>query len=366
MKINYNMSAIIANNALTNSDNALASSLERLSSGFKINHAKDNAAGLAIAKRMHTQIEGLKIASSNAGNGISVIETAEGALSEIQDMLQRMNELAVKAANGTSKEEDKVAIQKEVEQLGKEIERVAADTEFNGQTLLDGNFDLRGYTSNIGVKVAAYSDEVRPQTYGITVAKVPVYDALGNVTTPPEVTLGANFPPGATVQYQGDEVTVKADKGFELKFQVKGNAALGPTTIDITGMGALDVQIGANEGQELALRIPKISLKTLDIDKINLANGKDAAASLEHIANGIAYVSATRSRLGAYQNRLEHTTSSLDITAENMTAAYSRIMDTDMAAEMTEYTKYQIMTQAGTSMLAQANERPQKALQLLQ
>lgn len=380
MQINFNLAAIIANNALNNSDNRLSAALERLSTGLRINHAKDDASGLAIAKRMNAQIEGLNIASTNANTGVAIIETAEGALTEIHAMLQRMNELAVKSSNGTYLSTDRLAIQNEINQLTKEIVRISEDTEFNGQSLLNGYFDVKGYSSDAGLNVDTYSDETTAKDYKLTVLSTATYDANGVLTADAEVELGSEFPAGSKVKYNGNEVTVSGPNSFEIKFHVDNSVTTGvgtipgppiqpatnPITLDITGIGPMQIQIGANEGQELGIRIPKISLKTLDIDNLDLTTENKSSDSMERISNGIAYVSQVRARLGAYQNRLEHTASSLDITSENMTSAYSRIMDVDMATEMTEYTKYQIMSQAGISMLAQANERPQKILQMLQ
>ena len=367
MKINFNMSAIIANNALTNSDNKLSDSLEKLSSGFKINHAKDNAAGLAISKRMNLQIKGLTNAASIASNGISVIETAEGALSEVHSMIQRMKELAVQSSNGTCTSADRSAIQSEVIQLKEEIHRLAEDTEYNGQSLLNGSFDLKGYSNNEYVKVKYYSDETPVSKYGITVNTPATYDVDGNVLTDAGITLGTGFPTGSSIEAEGTKVKITADNGFEINIDIDKNMVTpAPVILDITGIGAMTMQIGANEGQELNIRIPTISLENMDIEDTDLSTQEGALKALDDIDNATAFVSKTRSRLGAYQNRLEHTISSLNISGENMTSAYSRIMDVDMATEMTEYTKYQIMSQAGTSMLAQANERPQKVLQLLE
>lgn len=367
MKINFNMSAIIANNALTNSDNKLSDSLEKLSSGFKINHAKDNAAGLAISKRMNLQIKGLSNAASIASNGISVIETAEGALSEVHSMIQRMKELAVQSSNGTCTSADRSAIQSEITQLKQEIERLAEDTEYNGQNLLDGSFDLKGYSDNTNVSVKYYSDETPAGKYNVTVTALATFDIDGNILTNATVNAGPEFPAGNTIKAEGNTVNITAADGFEISIAIDPAIAIGTTVeLDITGFGAMTMQIGANEDQELDIRIPAITLENLDIDDTDLSTQDGARDALDDIENATAYVSKVRSRLGAYQNRLEHTISSLDISGENMTSAYSRIMDVDMASEMTEYTKYQIMSQAGTSMLAQANERPQKVLQLLE
>ena len=183
MKINYNMSAIIANDKLAKTDTALSTSIEKLSSGYKINHAKDSPSGVAIAKKMHDQIRGLNRAAQNASDGISVIETAEGTLSEVQDMLQRMNELAIKGSTGTLSDSDRQTLQDEVDQLRDEIDRIAGSTEFNGNVLLDGTFDLKGYTSNPDVKVESYSDQAKIGNYyieGITVKEIEKVDADGN------------------------------------------------------------------------------------------------------------------------------------------------------------------------------------------
>lgn len=168
MRINYNVSAMLANNKLANNDNLLSKSLERLSSGLKVNSAKDNPAGLAMAKRMNAQIEGLSVANQSAGDGVSIIETADGAMSEISEILQRMNELAVKAANGPNSDKDRSVIQDEVKQLTEEITRIAEATEFNGQKLLNGEFSLKGYVQgNLDVKVSSYSTEVTAKIYNI-------------------------------------------------------------------------------------------------------------------------------------------------------------------------------------------------------
>lgn len=381
MKIHYNSSAIIANNALTNSDKRLSVSMERLSSGYKINKSKDNPAGMAISHKMRAQIKGLDTAGNTANDGISVVETAEGALAEIHDMVQRMNELAIKGANGTVADEDRDTIQAEITQLQNEISRIAGQTEFNGNSLLDGTFDLKGYTSDPGVKVFSYSDEVMVGDYKIDSIAFE-FDADGNLTDNITVTTGTvtdtgenvprDFPPAADLKtsVDGDIITLTGSNGFEMQIQITdrtpGQKTITDIDLDITGMGAMHMQIGANEGQELPIRIPTVSLKTLGLDALDFTTEAGCQAAIDRASEAVSRVSAIRSRLGAYQNRLEHTVASLDNTSENMTAAYSRIMDTDMAEEMTEYSKLQVLTQAGTSMLAQANERPAQVLQLLQ
>ena len=398
MRINYNVSAMITNNNLANNDSAVAKSLQRLSSGLKINSAKDNPAGLAMAKRMNAQLMGLSMANQNASDGVSIIETADGAMSEISEMLQRMNELAVKAANGVESDSDRDVIQKEVSQLTEEISRVAEATEFNGQKLLNGEFSFRGYidskvttaaASNIDIKVASYSSEVAQKIYTIDemkISKDPVTEKYKVEFTPPTALKDGGFPEGATASIKDDLVTITASNGFEMTLDLtrcdienKAPLTVKDLKIDATGIGAMRLQVGANEGQVLEINIPKISLREMGLEtvKIKDKNGQEiwtldvgteekATEAIDRVEGAIQFISGIRGQLGAYQNRLESTINSLDITSENMTGAYSRIMDVDMAEEMTNYTTAQVMTQAATSMLAQANERPSQVLQLLQ
>lgn len=392
MRINYNASAMRANNALNRSDSRLSKSLERLSSGLKITQAKDSPAGYAIGRRMNAQIEGLSVASKDANNGISIIETADGALTEVHEMLQRMNELAIKGATGTLTTVDRATLQEEMKQLKKEVTRIAKDTEFNGQTILDGSFDLKGYTNNENVKMDYYSDDVYMKQYQIDKLTV-VYKADGSIdmdATKANCTLGTTgdsaFPKDAEItDVKDDKIIITGGQDFEIRLKItepspildaNGNITgyqsailatpAAPLKLDATGIGAMDTQVGANEGQQLAIRIPTISLDRLGIEKTDLSTQDSSNEAIEEIKGAILYVSDARSKLGAYQNRLEHTVSNLDITSENMTASYSRIMDVDMAEEMTSYTTEQVISQAATSMLAQANERPSQVLQLLQ
>ena len=366
MKINYNVSAMIANNALNRSDNMLSTSLEKLSTGYKINHAKENASGLAMAKRMNAQIRSLDTATQNSNDGISAIGIAEGALQEVHDMIQRMSELATKAATGTMTDEDRIAIDNEINQLKDEIVRVSDSTMYNGEVLLNGNFDLRGYTDNENVKVITYGDYVKSGDYEIT-ALTATFDSKGNIDKDSlSVTLGAGFPSDVEVTSSGDSVFIKNDNGFEMELQIKQPVSGESVALDITGLGAMGVQIGTNEGQVLDVRIPTLNLRSLGIDKVDCKTQENAEEFMERVKGALQYVSNARSTLGAYENRLDHTVKTLDLSAENMTAAYSRIMDTDMAKEMSEYSKNQVLVQAGTSMLAQANERPAQVLQLLQ
>lgn len=370
MRINYNVSAMIANNSLFNSENSLAASLERLSSGLKINSAKDNPAGLAMAQRMNAQIEGLSVATDNTKTGINVIETADGAMEEIHSMLQRMNEIAVKAETGTWTDDDREIMDSELHQIKLEIQRIVDDTQFNGQQLLDGTFDLKAYTTENAIKVSSCSDGVDSKIYTIDSITVTQVDGVNTVDLLTGVTLGDGFPADAKVSScVNGVVTITASGGFEMKIDVSG-ATDGTTytdmDIDATGIGAMRMQIGANEGQIIGMVIPDISLDKLGIKTMSVLTADSAGEANQLISDAMKIVSNVRSKLGAYQNRLESTVKSNDVTSENMTESYSLIMDVDMALEMTNYSTLQVLTQAGTAMVAQANERPSQVLQLLQ
>lgn len=392
MKINFNMSAIFANDNLAKSDNALSTSIEKLSSGYKINHAKDNPSGVAISKRMHAQIRGLSAATQNASDGISVIETAEGTMTEIHDMLQRLSELSIKAANSTMSDKDRVSVQEEVDKLQQEIDRITSSTEFNGNVLLDGTFDVKGFVekstksttfNTSAVKVESYAQEAKTGIYELKletdvdangdayIKSITISTAGGQTKVHGrDVDLRTVGNQKMEVGEDGHTVKITADNNFSLTLDIDlkklTNPATGTFNVDLTGIGPMTTQIGANEGQTLDILIPKVSNKTLGIADLDVSTMSTATASIDRVSRAIDNLSSIRSKLGAYQNRLEHSISSLDITEENMTAAYSRIIDVDMAEEMTEYTKNQVLSQAGISVLAQANERPSQILQLLQ
>ena len=394
MKVNYNVSAMIANNALQRNDTLLSESLARLSSGLKIVNAKDNPSGLAMARRMNAQIEGLNVADNTSNDAISIVQVADGSLSELHEILQRMSELAIKASNGTLQSEDKKAIQSEINQLKDEIERMADTTQFNGQSILDGSFDLKGYATVGGktdpdIRVVSYSDTMEDGKYTVSginatykeyVTESGVTRREINLTSPESIEVRQK---GSTTSYLSepidttvneDVLTITDSTGKELKIELSKTFS-GEIDLELTGIGAMTMQIGANEGQTIDIRIPEVSLKNLGLSNLDVAySGIDskgnpidgAKEAIDSIKNAISMVSSIRSRLGAYQNRLEHTVSNLEVTVENMTAAYSRIMDVDMAEEMTTYSTQQVLSQAGTSMMAQANERPSQVLQLLQ
>ena len=330
------------------------------------------------------------------------------AMSEISEILQRMNELAVKAANGPNSDKDRSVIQDEVKQLTEEITRIAEATEFNGQKLLNGEFSLKGYVQgNLDVKVSSYSTEVTAKIYNIdqlVIEENPMpTDESDRYRVKVFTPKSGDFPDGVTATMKDNLLSIQGVNGFKMTLDLSRaitnsgfpdtvkeleitevNGASKPLVIDATGIGPMVVQVGANEGQTLEMDIPKISLSEMGLDNffvkdgdgtendgkgvwtLNVSTEQAATEAIERIDGAIQFVSGIRGRLGAYQNRLETTINSLDVTSENVTAAYSRIMDVDMAEEMTNYTTYQVMTQAATSMLAQANERPSSVLQLLQ
>ncbi len=388
MRINYNVSAMLANNTLTNSNNALSKSIQRLSSGLKINNAKDNPAGLAMAKRMNGQIVGTGVAKMNTNDGISVIETADGALNEVHSMLHRMTELATQAINGTNNAEDRKIIQEEIEELKKEIDRISKSSQFNSQYLLDGSFDYKAYTNQGAgnapeLRVSSYNSVVQAGDYKIdSITWAPVGDGSGRseVTA---LSVSGLFP-GSTlddfnVSMVDNYVTLSHKDGFEMTFELDPDLVFADDTspetkggtisnveIECTGIGPMRLQTGSNEGHVVSVEIPAVSLGNLGLGRVSVLDEKYAADALERVKGAVQFVSSVRGKLGAYQNRLESTSDNLGVVEENMTAAYSRIMDVDMAEEMTQYSTQNVIVQAGTSVLAQANERPSMVLQLLQ
>lgn len=572
MRINYNISSIIARNCLNNNDTRLSDSIKRLSSGYKINSAADDAAGLAISLKMSAQLRCLKQANNNANDGVSVVNTADGAMTEMHEILQRMNELAIQAANGTNADSDREQIQLEIDQLVQELDRIAETTQFNAQNLLDGSFAYKGYTNTENVKVMSYSDGVTSGTYMIkgleyyhdedTIKDFDAYikqDANGEVThedrysatsadkirdalvTDAQTNSGLkNFPDGSRVILEDENIVIKGENDFEVKLTLNNRSAVAdsgatttssqryfstdsfrnvtvqspdgtikynisevnfvketdkngtqlagttttinsgatqnpysglsqdfadaftdefgnkaikvtdckfdkttgefsitaaatddptntvtknfkvvienpngwdetksgsyidtlPTTVqsnylnnylythtdttrttytigneaddtnsillDLTGKGAMRLQVGANEGQVIQVEIPALQALYLGVKDLDISTEDKATAAIDIVGDAINQLSSIRAKIGAYANRIEHTIANLDNTEENMTAAYSRIMDVDMATEMTEYSTVQVLVQSSTAMLAQANDRPQSVLQLLQ
>ena len=330
---------------------AQAKSTEKLSSGYKINRAADDAAGLSISEKMRRQIRGLTQASANAQDGISCVQTAEGALNEVQDMLQRMNELAVKGENGTLTSADRSYIQAEVKQLMSEIDRVQSTTTFNEQSLLDGSF------SNKGLQVGAESG----QHIGITISNMSTNELIAKAVND-KVTFGvANI--DSTEKAAGVATgDVSLAGATDPKKYIAGDNYL---TLDmLQKFYAFDI----NDVVDTALTgagTVKVTTTSTTLDTANAPTAADFAALNAFAKHAIKDVSQQRSDLGAIQNRLEHTISNLDNIVENTTSAEAQIRDTDIATEMVRYANNNILQQAGTSMLSQANQSNQLALSLL-
>ena len=474
MQINRNMSAVVANNQLLGIEERLSASIERLSSGLKINRASDNPAGMAISNKMKAQIDALDQAEANAADGISVVQIADGALNEVSSILQRIRELSVQAANGVNSFDDRQSMQDEVAELVKEVDRISADTEYNTKKLLDGSSNVRVYGENgsryqvtdaVDAKIytlnveavaekatvafdyeaptvdgtvsingvgAAVRQDMSKEEYleavrnaareagcsveisadgsqmlvlsnyygyeesisvtvseelavaaGITTHKDCEYvaeDGLyqvnttgvdAKVTIPTQIE-SSGFTTTTTVDCTGNRVVVTDNDGFSIDFLLDedynptADAVNGNFEIDVTDIGSLTIQVGANEYQTMDVRIDEISAYTLYLDSVDVAVENGAERAMETLDDAIAKVSAARSRIGAFQNRLEYAETSLSSSVENITTAYSGILDTDMAEEMTEYTQQNILNQAAISVLSQANELPQQVLSMLQ
>ncbi|MFJ7366206.1 flagellin [Peribacillus frigoritolerans] len=420
MIINHNISALNTHRQLSSATNAQSKSMEKLASGMRINRAGDDAAGLAISEKMRGQIRGLDQASRNSQDAISLIQTAEGALNETTDILQRMRELATQASTDTNTTSDRGEIQKEMDSLTSEINRIGNTTEFNTQKLLNGSKDSAtvaqaavpaspaeaGSVTSTGTLSTNTGDTVVVDGKTFTVAAA--NDAAAGEFTDLDGLIAAI---GADAELSAKYTATK--DGGQLKLEQKPGTE-SATAATITGTGGLSVdaaetvvgsaevkakeaveagsglqfQIGANENQSLTLEIGDMRASALKLTgtgdgftaKANVSNGtdstgvekgldvsnaKNASAAITKIQTAIDTVSAERSKLGANQNRLEHTINNLGTSSENLTAAESRVRDTDMAKTMMEQTKNSILAQASQAMLAQANQQPQGVLQLL-
>lgn len=447
MHINHNIPAQLANTQSIKSENRLSSSLQRLSSGYKITRASDDPAGKAISQKMRNQIRALERASDNGADGNSVLQTAEGALTEVSSMLQRVRELAVKAANETYVLEDKETIQAEIDQLLDEVDRISETTEFNNKYLLNGSIGRTAVCKDDNISITNVSSDVDADDYEIMVdakgtkatatinyapdgtnhtiylnaipieisatdtvasAKQKVLEVCSAINmsldgntlttnvaganqsitvgydpdratwtttsgTDAEIRLGTQFNAGSVSwTASGNCVEIVDRSGFSMTFEIKEDFAAADFTVSVFDAGSMNIQIGANEGQFLEINIPEVSARTLGMrtsdgtNIVNVCTLEGAAQAIATVDEAITKLSSIRSTIGAYQNRLEHTISSLDIAVENMTDAMSRITDTDMADEMTQYTQSDVLSQAAASMLAQANSRPQQIMSILQ
>ncbi|WP_455090197.1 flagellin N-terminal helical domain-containing protein [Peptoanaerobacter stomatis] len=396
MIINHNMMAMNAHRSLGVNSGGMGKSVEKLSTGQRINRAADDAAGLYISEKMRSQVRGLTQASRNAQDGISAVQTAEGALDEVHSMLQRMRELVVQGANDPNQDEDRGAIQSEIKQLTKEIQDVSKKTQFNKQTLLNGEFkdkklqvganqdqalniSIKSMSADgIGIADIAAADQTGVKSSAtssqnwVTLTAAYTFDVTINGVTK-SITMDGNTK--KTQQHVIDAINaafgaiVASDSSGKIKIEA---SEVGEGSISMKATGTSLATIGLKEavGTEAATGSPvagKDELKKGDVKKalVDVSTHEKANDSLGVIDNAIKTVSGQRSDLGAIQNRLEHTIKNLDNAAENTQAAESRIRDTDMAKEMSKFTKDNILTQAAQAMLAQANQLPQQVLQLL-
>jgi flagellin len=483
MRINENMSAVIANKQLLRTESNLAASIERLSSGYKINKPGDNPAGMAISNKMRAQIDALDQAESNVSDAVSVMQIADGALSEVSSVLQRIRELSVQAANDTNSYEDKQSIQAEIDELTKEVNRISTDTEYNQKSLLDGSSDTRVYaepksatriqvsdtvttgdyklnieetakqaTTDLSVD-SLFNGDVLNSTYsnttislngvdmtltdgmtkdsffeglrdaaeeagcklewtddtetavsvtttrygssaeinmevsaslagvlgvnGMTVNEAGNYEASvsgedAKVSFPTDSDV-SGFSSSATVRADGNRITVTDFNGFSIDFLLDSDfntatasADNGNFKLEVTDIGAMTIQTGGNQYQTMNISIPEVSADTLYLDTVDVTVSGGGDRAIATLDDAMARLSEVRSRIGAFQNRLEYAQTSLAESQEDMTSAYSGLMDTDMATEMVEYTQQNVLEQAATSVLSQANDIPQMVLSMLQ
>ena len=397
MIINHNMSALNTLRQMGTNQKATTTSLEKLSSGLRINRAGDDAAGLAISEKMRGQIRGLDQASRNAQDSISLIQTAEGGLNETHSILQRMRELAVQASTDTNTTTDRKALQDEMKQLTQEIDRIAGTTEFNTKKLLNG--DLAGSTdkfagtgalestfangsvklSNIAnVSLVGVTDVIHINVISsvsiataLSLGNISFSTVLGNVSAA-KVGISGNSIKIVTTDITGGALTltIAISNATSIKAGDTITISLKKGDIDKNDNKSAVAQIGANAGQTLKIGINAMDSTSIGVrdtkgNALDLTTQKNADGAIYLVNNAIESVSTERSKLGALQNRLEHTINNLGTSSENLTAAESRIRDVDMAKEMTTFQKNNILNQAAQAMLAQANQQPQGVLQLL-
>lgn len=398
MVVQHNMTAANANRMLGVTTSAQAKSSEKLSSGYRINRAGDDAAGLKISEKMRSQIRGLDKASDNAQDGISLIQTAEGALSESHSILQRMNELAVQGANDTNETIDRDAINEELDALTSELDRIASTTQFNKQNLLDGSFQSKNLQvgANSDQKISITIGEMNSKALGLhTIAgtttqtqsgkKVTGF-TFGQYSTKVDSTKAWASQKGDAIKALKSAVDKAADPTAYVKqvdtnsgsvYYIDANnkhysAASAAMKADVSALkGKISKELkgnnAANYADTVAVNADKNTVgQAVTLTDPSVKDYASANATIDAVQKAINQVSSQRSALGALQNRLEHTVSNLDNVSENTSSAESRIRDTDMASEMVTYSKNNILAQAGQSMLAQANQSTQGVLSLLQ
>ena len=389
MIINHNMNALNAHRNMGVNNTAAGKSMEKLSSGLRINRAGDDAAGLAISEKMRGQIRGLTQSSRNAADGISMIQTAEGALNETTNILQRMRELAVQASNDTNTSSDREEIQKEIDALTEEVDRIANNTEFNTQKLLNGNKSgVGGDVVNEAVaadkgqfKIDLSKVLVEGKKLNIDGVDIDITNAEKNGGQPLKTALEKKLNYTVSVDPQNDKIITLTQKeasdkenmrvtfdGLAVKSEVE-KAGVSAKAQEVSE-GKAHVQVGANAKQSMSIEIGDMRAKALNIadkdgNSLSVLSAEEANKAITAFDAALNKVSSQRANLGAVQNRLEYTISNLDNTAENLTSAESTLRDVDMAKEMMEYSKNNILNQAAQAMISQANQQPQNVLQLL-
>ena len=366
MRINTNLNAMTALNQSTKNTALAGTSMGKISSGQRINKAGDDAAGLAISEKMRSQIRGLDQASKNTQDGISLVQTAEGAMEEIGNIAQRMRELSVQAANDTNQESDRTKIQEEMNQLKEQIDNIAGSTKFNGESLLSGGGSTAAIVSGKGVESITFNKDYS------TAAKI---TTTGSSATDLKVTItdgSTTYTQSAKVADAKNGVLKLEDLGIEVKLK-SGEALDAAAIADSTAITAggntknINIQTGANTTSDETIKITldKADSTTLGINKLKVDNATNAKAAIDALDGALESINKSRAKLGAMQNRLEYTNSNLTTTNENLTAAESRIRDVDVAKEMVNLSKLNILSQASQSMISQANQQPQNVLQLL-
>lgn len=413
MIINHNVTALNTHNKLSAASAAQSKSMEKLASGLRINKAGDDAAGLAISEKMRGQVRGLDMASKNAQDGVSMLQTAEGALNETHDILQRMRELSVQSANDSNTAEDRQNIQAEVKQLGTEIERIGNQTEFNTKKLLNGNMGaaqsvttgtvvnsgnlgagmadatvlgsvLDKDGNNLGlangdVLTASWSVNGTQKTATFTISDITADDlsdlngaiaadaSVASAATAGGVTTLTAAGTGTSGQINGFSISVKSSTGErkEAASNALSNFQVGTAAKDTRSDSSADFHIGANNNQTINVSFEDMRASTLGVNNLQVGTKSQAETAIKVVDQAIQKVSVERSKLGSVQNRLEHTINNVKTSSENLTAAESRIRDVDMAKEMMNQTKNSILAQAAQAMLAQSNQTPQGVLQLL-
>ena len=389
MIINHNMNALNAHRNMGINNTAAGKSMEKLSSGLRINRAGDDAAGLAISEKMRGQIRGLTQASRNSADGISMIQTAEGALNETTNILQRMRELAVQASNDTNTTSDREEIQKEINALTEEVDRIANNTEFNTQKLLNGSKSGEaGDLVKEAITEKAGKFEVVFATALTNTDRITIDGKQIKITETDEDKIKDQINKALVGKYTAEysendkKLTLTQVEGSdkeELKATLNGKDAEATVNVvdkGITGReeqlseGKVSVQVGANASQSMSIEIGDMRAEALGITNakgkgLSVESAEDANEAITAFDAALNAVSSQRANLGAVQNRLEYTISNLDNTAENLTSAESTLRDVDMAKEMMEYSKNNILNQAAQAMISQANQQPQNVLQLL-